>query len=446
MENNSNTNFTGFDEVGANSEPSSDDKKPIYHKLWFQLAVGGFVILLILFILWQTNVLKIGPAGLTIYIEYDDVQALNVGAEVYHEGFVVGEVVEKSLTSDSDLKRVKVRIEEDYWDFITEGSVFRQFENPDSEGGSVRAIEIKEYVATYPPLEKDKVYIGADDSAEEYIQAGKLIGTDWVDKYLSLGEIRVTTVLSGDQVNRVILLETGTLIPQELLFSSALPDDPAWQRLEETTERRHLITIEGTFTQPADASWGNSTVNLREDSKLFFTDYYFSESFSPDQFMSLVDIEVTDNVALIADIVKCVSNPQECLSTLRGCLSDIPACIEQFSGLVKPILNGVQRLLISTDVYPLKNIPIQLSLTMPGRIIETNAQAKQGDTVVWTLNGEILNNGIDLTATSRQYKLVPVLVVVIFVFALLVVGIILVLRKVKRKTVPETQEDNRVVF
>jgi len=446
-ENYSNNGFAFDDNSLEIDKDQKSMKKAWYRSHWFYILIGILIIAATLLALWLSGVLFPKSNGLTFFINYENVQEIQIGANVYFRGFVVGEVLDKVIVPDSEYEQVKVLIYHEYKDLMSEGSVFRQFDDPSVVQGSMRAIEIKEYAPTYPKITADKVYLGADDAATEYLQAGKLVGNDVADKYLSLGELRVKTVITGTQINRVIVLESGTLIPQDFLFSNALPKSDLWNREEETFERRHLITLEGQFLSPQDASWNNSTIELEIIPSLFWTDYFYSESFQEGEFLKTLDIDTEDNRNLLTQLTECLIDPNQCLSLIVYCLSDLSSCKDLFSDLLKPVLNGLQNLIVSSKIFPIQNIPIQMSLELPGMILDSNAESHKGRIAYWSSNGELMNQGFTLTAKSRELKLIPILIVIFILLALIAGFVVLFLRKKKKqKLIDEANLEHQVTF
>jgi hypothetical protein len=77
---------------------------------------------------------------------------------------------------------------------------------------------------------------------------------------------------------------------------------------------------------------------------------------------------------------------------------------------------------------PLQTLSIQYTFNMPGTIIDTNAPEFNGGSAYWSITGETLNNGVTLSAKSRQLNFLAIIIAALLLIGL-AVGAFLFIRR-----------------
>lgn len=398
------------------SEQNMTDELEQEKAWWMKPRIIAVVVIVTLALIAIGIFLSIRSSALHFYIEFDNVAGLDKGSGLYLNGLQAGEVTDLTVLAGGQGVRVGVRVDPKYREQMRLGSVF-QVIIPMTGPGATRIISMDVIVPDSPQIQPEQVLPGAADEVEAFIQILKLKGINSVNQltvlindYLRLGELKIHTELRGGKVSRVFILESGLLVPQDLLFSNLLPSGPMWYRTDTSTEHSRAISVRGEFNQINEAIWDKSTAQITRSENLFWTDYHYVETFPGGYFAQSNGLENSQEIIDAA------------LKALETCSSgDQTACWSTVWEAVRPLVQ-------SSQGFFSKNLSVELSLILPGRILETNADNYENNTATWNLTGATLDKGLTATASSREYNLLSISILVLVVAALIAGFVVFLLR------------------
>ncbi|HNZ00577.1 MAG TPA: MCE family protein [Anaerolineaceae bacterium] len=370
---------------------------------WYQnrrITIPAILILLVIAaVLLYVFVLG---RGLAFSVDFKDIKGLTQGSPLYWNGLEIGRVTGIGPSSQPSLVRVDLVADRKYQDDLHVDSVFQVIAAPVAGGKYPLAIQVEVVNPASTAIPRGTVFTGANNPTEAYLQAAKYAGTDAADKFLRLGDLRVESTFQPGAIERTFVLETGLLIPAGTLYAGILPDGEGWQREESNTERSNIIRVEGTSPTVAGAQWSLTETRFIEEKHFLWIDYYYEE-------------EVIAAEAFPLDAVD-MASLTECLSDPIGCLGEIVQLITQKGEDILKWLEGAGRL-------PAQALQVQMSVKMPGTIVETTAPEHRGATATWTLAGNELTRGFTMSAHSRM----PNWLTVGILGGVILVGLILLL-------------------
>jgi hypothetical protein len=94
---------------------------------------------------------------------------------------------------------------------------------------------------------------------------------------------------------------------------------------------------------------------------------------------------------------------------------------------------------------PIRGLQFEISLDMPGQLLETNSPQKKGSMVVWSFTGRELSEGVTLSAQSRVWNSTAI-AGTIGVLVLVAGGIGYVVYRRKLTTSSDDEKNGGVVF
>ena len=276
-------------------------------------------------------------------------------------------------------------------------------------------MELKVWDESSPLLARGATVEGADNYAEYLALVAERKGKEWWETFFS-----IDTFAFNSTINQDGLLETemqvgmGEWIPVDLLLSVLGLSDEQWARDIVEREGGKDIKVLGSFSSPLDGAWGSSELTFHQiNSNLLWTDYEFSQSFSPGSLSGLFELPefikgegTIDWAEWLTEIGICVAQPEMC---------DLGEIVVD---LGRALLSEVEKL---GDV-PLKGLQFEISLDMPGQLLESNAPQKRGGQVVWLYSGKELSEGTTLIARSRIWNPIPLAIGGVII--LIIVGVV----------------------
>jgi len=414
--------------IGLDPDQPTSGREQLMRLAPWVAGAAGIVVVGVLLFLWLT-------AGLSFTIQYDDGAGLSAGSPVVHRGLPIGKVTRISIPDTGGMLDVRVKIQPEYADLVRTGSTFLLEDS--GGGGSLagRHIVMEVWVPTSPAVPRGATVQGASNYAEYLQQVAELKGNDFLQNSFAIGTLDVVTIVLDDgQVLQRLRLECGRLIPAELLFASILPSGEGWQRQDTETGTYKQVSASGTFIDPQKASWANSEIILTRATNLLWTDLEYVQSFSPGAFQAEIDLGDEVDAPTLEEmgtqIMQCVQDPENC------------PLLDVGLDLGKLVLSALADQLSAATVYPLGRVAVNITLEMPGVVVETNATSRSGNTLVWSVAGAGLNEGYTLSVKSRSYHLLPLVIAAAFV--VVIVGGIAYRQTRKRR--PVEQEDTQSLF
>jgi len=333
-----------------------------------------------------------------IYLNFSDTSGLRAGSPVAMNGVDVGEVNELDLDT-SGSARAEIKLFSKYRKVIPVGSVFRI---ADIGSDSLPIIEIEILDKDTPILERNGTYPGASNYLEYVQQSVSILGEGYLRK-VSLGVLDVKTDIQRSGVKQTFRLEVGKFIPTQLLFTGILPSGRGWN-IEETAEGDYKrILVSGELAEVSGTAWANSEIILQEEKSLLWKDCTYTQKFSNGGFqMELIEesegLKKEDWAEIGTKILICILDQSRttCAALLEN-VSDLPE-------LFRIILEGLGNELNQVATYPLERVDVNMTISFPGQILETNADFKSARTLTWDTTGNEINNGYEVYAEYRVWK------------------------------------------
>ncbi len=332
-------------------------------------------------------------------VDFKDIKGLTQGSPLYWNGLEIGRVTGIGPFQPAQPGCVDLLADRKYQDDLHVDSVFQVIAAPVA-GGKYPGDPSGSGEPCQHCHPRGTVFTGANNPTEAYLQAAKYAGTDAADKFLRLGDLRVGSTFQPGAIERTFVLETGLLIPAGTLYAGILPDGEGWQREGSNTERSNIIRVKA-LPPVAGAQWSLTETRFIEEKHFLWIDYYYEE-------------EVIAAEAFPLDAVD-MASLTECLSDPIGCLGELFSSSPKKEDILK-WLEGAGRL-------PAQALQVQMSVKMPGTIVETTAPEHRGATATWTLAGNELTRGFTMSAHSRM----PNWLTVGILGGVILVGLILLL-------------------
>ncbi|MFB0546555.1 MAG: hypothetical protein ACETWB_06560 [Anaerolineae bacterium] len=199
------------------------------------------------------------------------------------------------------------------------------------------------------------------------------------------------------------------MLPSELLLDDLLPQGPAWQVNRPPSEDVRTLRVSGHFTSIEDMvwvrpdlssevtstvspsqtvstkAWTRSDVSFEIVHSAFSTDYVYRETFQPGRFaVPLKRMSV-----------------EELLTQLATWAEELVAGDRETLAITLEVLEVLQTQL-KAQMVPLDRVGANLTLQMPGEIVESNAQFAAGNQCAWTASVADLDGGFEVYARSRE--------------------------------------------
>jgi hypothetical protein len=361
--------------------------------------------------------------GLAFQLVALDALGLQVGAPVQYRGVTVGRVIATNLAPATGDLQIGIAVDRSYVQLMRQSSVFWIARGASPAVASSAHVNVETPSAAGALITGGQIVQGAASALDAQIQLGQARGEQELQARLQVQDLRLLTRLEADgTVSRTLAIEIGTLIPEQLLLGSLVPNTKPWTTEILPLPDGKIVRATGNFHDSAQASWRGSTIILRRESGLLTEDMVFEETAQPSPLLiQLVSpTDQTGKAPLTGD--KLVEWGRQLLSGE----SSLGQVMGQAADAAVPV---VMQELSQAAMIPAKHIGVQMTIDMPGKIVESNATIQAGSRASWTLSGEEVQRGLRIFVRARRILWARAIVVGLALAVVLTIIVALITRR-----------------
>ena len=166
-----------------------------------------------------------------------------------------------------------------------------------------------------------------------------------------------------------------------------IPEGSKWKTREEAKAGKYYYLATGAFSKPEEMEWKYSSSSLSKRKKFFFTYYEFREKFGK------ILPQATEEI-----------DEQQTSDTQQE-ISDTSSWWQEFKEEIGKTGREIKDYFTKRHEQKLSEIPIEIKLVMPGKIVETNSDKLDGKIVLWKFSLLEAQNGYEIFALARNFNL-----------------------------------------